>query len=200
MLTNSFVYLAKCRKRSVPMHFRIRLPAAVREEFKVVVSLSSLLCADLTRENALFLYACDASLQGWALCRHESGNGFVSDSRELQFQPSVYVLHLTGSSKWQCLKSRKFRFLLSHILPGEITAFRQMCTVAAQQNVGRKIVIFTDNANVYYVIRKGRSNFHHLNSLARHVLLCELIYNCEIEARWIPTHIMPADKYTRNFK
>ena len=200
ILTNSFEFLAKCRRRPVGMQCRLRLPASVREEFKLIVTLSSWLNADLTRENGLFFYACDASLQGWALCRHESGGGFVSDSRELQFSPSVYVLHVTGSSRWQCLKSRKFRYSLSHILPGEITAFRQMCTLAAKQNVRRRIVIFTDNSNVYYCVRKGRSNCRSLNLLARHVLLCELLYDCEIEVRWIPTHIMPADKYTRNFK
>ena len=121
----------------------------------------------------------------------------VVDSRELQYQPTVQVCHITGSRKWQCRKKKKFAFRLSHILPGEICSFRQTVSMAARENPGMKIVVFTDNANIYFSVRKGRSGAYVLNALCRHVLLAEIVYRCAIEVRWIPSEFMPADRFTR---
>ena len=197
ILRMSFFLLAKLRKRELAPMKRVRLPRAVRDEFRTIAVLSSWLEVDLTRENGLFIYACDASLQGWAICKHESGGGFLVDSRELQFSPSVYVLHLTGSKRWRCLKRKKFAYRLSHILPGEICSFRQTVTLACRENPSRRVIVLTDNANIYFSVRKGRSGVEKLNTLCRHVLLCELVYNCQIEVRWVPSEHMPADRWTR---
>ena len=193
----SFEFLTKARRREVHSDWKVRLPRKVRDEFLTVVALMQFLYADLSRENGFYMYASDASLQGWAYCRHRSGGGWVVDSRELQYLPSVQVLHLTGSSRWQCLKRKKFAYRLSHILPGEICSFRQVVSVAARENRGRRIIVFTDSANIYFSVRKGRSGKVKLNCLCRHVLLCELVYDVCIDVRWIPSEHMPADRYTR---
>ena len=98
---------------------------------------------------------------------------------------------------WRMHRCRRFKRRLQQILPGEITAARQAGTISARQEPGKDIVLLTDNSNVYHALRKGRSSAFLLNCLCRHFLLLELIYRVRFHIRWIPTHLMPADVYTR---
>ena len=47
-------------------------------------------------------------------------------------------------------------------------------------------------------MRKGRSSAFRLNQLCRILLATEIIYGVRFHIRWIPTELMPADKFTRS--
>ena len=95
------------------------------------------------------------------------------------------------------MKIRQFRTRLQQILPGEITGTRQAFVMASRNEKGKDILFLSDNTNVYHSVKKGRSGAFRLNMLCRLGLLVEILYGIRIHMRWVPTHLMPADVFTR---
>ena len=195
LLRNSYQLLQAHMSRDTKKQTKIGLKLAVREEFRDVWLLGQFLKAELRAEPCGSIFACDASTEGWAIVDHPSGGGFINDTGldESPFE-TVLLRHRT----WRLRKQRRFKQRLDHCLSGEICAFRQACSIASRENPGKDIIIYTDNSNVFFTVRKGRSGVYRLNALCRHVLLCEIVFNVRIHVRWCGTDSMPADKYTRD--
>ena len=92
---------------------------------------------------------------------------------------------------------------LSHTPLATVPPTHELTISLTQQFTGATvregdIIIYTDNSNVFFTVRKGRSGVYRLNALCRHVLLCEIVFNVRIHVRWCGTDSMPADKYTRD--
>ena len=194
IIHKSYKLLAKCRKAEVPNKKHIYLNKMIRRELETVVALGPWLVAELRLEPCPEIFACDASVEGWAIVSLPSGLGFTNDSGLAE---TPHETHFLRSDKWRVRKSRWFRKRLDHCLAGEVCAFRQTCVRASRIHPGKDILIYTDNSNVYHAVRKGRSGAPLLNSLCRIVLLCEIMHNVRIHVRWCGTESMPADKYTR---
>ena len=174
----------------------IHLSKEVRREFQAIWALSQFLSTDLTERAADMMYAADASLEGYA---------FVSTSMEPRTEwihdtglvHTPHAARVVGRKRWHLRRQKWFRYDLKRILTGEVCAFRHAAKAAAKENIGKEVIIYTDNSNVYHAISKGRSRTRILNNLCRNVLFLELVYNVRIHARWCPSASMPADKYTR---
>ena len=69
--------------------------------------------------------------------------------------------------------------------------------MASKREPGKDILILTDNSNVYFALKKGRSSKFRLNQLCRAVLAAEVILQVRIHIRWVPTALQPADVFTR---
>ena len=186
-------FLAKKERKNTSKYSYVTLSRKEREELKAVAGLSQWLGTELKMEPAAQLFACDASLNGWGIVQHQAGGHIIDNGLET----NLFEQRLLTDDKWRRRKSRPFKRRLSHVLPGEICAFRQCVTISCREHRGKDIMIYTDNSNIYHAIRKGRSNSPKLNSLARHVLLSEIVYGTRLHVRWCGTKFMPADKYTR---
>ena len=140
--------------------------------------------------------AADASLEGYAFvsAKAEPRADWIHDTG-LVYTP--HAARVVGKKPWRLRRQKWFRYELKMILNGEITAFRHAARLAATENPGKEIIIYTDNANVFHAIQKGRSRSKPLNILCRNVLFLEVLQGVRIHARWIPSAHMPADKYTR---
>ena len=195
LLHRSYGLLAHHRRKETPSWRVIRLPRKVRQEFLHLARLCEWLKADLRVEPAGSIFSCDASLTGWAICELPCGNGFVSDSGVNA--PTPFEEIILVDKRWFPVRIRQFRLRLALILAGEVTAFRQAVSLAAKKFPGRDIIVYTDNTNVYYATRKGRSNVFFLNDLCLHILLTEIVCNVRIHPRWCSTKLMPADRFTR---
>ena len=174
----------------------LHLDKQVRREFGTVWTLISFLKADLTERSAGMMYAADASLEGYAFvsAKAEPRSDWIHDTG------LVYTAHaarVVSKKPWRVRRQKWFRYNLKRILSGEICAFRNAAATAARENIGKEVIIYTDNSNVYHAITKGRSSKRSLNDLCRNVLFLEIVYNVRIHARWCPSASMPADKYTR---
>ena len=174
----------------------LHLDKDVRREFGTVWTLASFLRADLTERSAGLMYAADASLEGYAFvsAKTEPRADWIHDTG------LVYTSHaarVVGKRPWRLRRQKWFRYNLKRILSGEICAFRNAAATAARENIGKEIIIFTDNSNVYHSITKGRSSKRSLNNLCRNILFLEIVYDVRIHARWCPSASMPADKFTR---
>ena len=194
VLFSSYELLAKKRRKETKSQVLIRLPQKVRAEFECVAKLSHFLAAELRMAPADSVFACDASLQGWAITELQSGGGFIPDSG---LSETPFETQLLRSDRWRLRKQRRFRKRLSHVLPGEICGFRQACTMGAKKFKGCDLLVYTDNSNVFHAVRKGRSGSLKLNALCKHILLLELVFKVKVHPRWCSTHSMPADRYTR---
>ena len=174
----------------------LHLDKQVRREFGTVWTLISFLKADLTERSAGMMYAADASLEGYAFvsAKAEPRSDWIHDTG------LVYTAHaarVVSKKPWRVRRQKWFRYNLKRILSGEICAFRNAAATAARENIGKEVIIYTDNSNVYHAITKGRSSKRSLNDLCRNVLFLEIVYNVRIHARWCPSASMPADKFTR---
>ena len=178
----------------MPRERKIRLTKKVRSEFKWIANLSHWLKAALKMEPADNVYACDASLTGWAIVKMQTGQGFINDSGVTE---TPFETQFLQSSRWRPIRVRKFSSRLDHCLVGEGCAFRQAVTLAGTRHPGKDILIYTDNTNVYHVTKKGRSGVPLLNDLCRHCFLMEVVHGIKIHSRWCSTVSMPADKFTR---
>ena len=174
----------------------IHLSKEVRKEFQTVWALSGFLSTDLTERGAETMYAADASLEGYAYVSTatEPHTEWIHDSGLVHTKHAARVM---ARKRWHLRRHKWCRYELFRILTGEICAFRHAATVAAKENVGKEVIIYTDNSNVYHAVSKGRSRTKKLNNLCRNILFLELTYNVRIHARWCPSASMPADKYTR---
>ena len=195
LLHHSYVLLAYHRRKGTASYQNINLPSRVRQEFRNLARLSEWLKTVMRVKPAESIFACDASLSGWAICELPCGNGFVSDAGVNAQTPFEEIMLV--DKRWYPVRVRQFRKRLELILAGEVTAFRQAVSVAAKKFPGHDLVIYTDNTNVYYSTRKGRSNVFLLNELCLHILLTEIIMNVRIHPRWCSTKLMPADRFTR---
>ena len=117
--------------------------------------------------------AVDASCEGWAVVTKETGGAFFVDTGLEEPPPAVKAF--LQRPLWRLSKTRKFGRRLAHILPGEITAARQGIVKHARREPGKDILICTDNSNVYYALKKGRSSKYRLNELCRVVFATEII-------------------------
>ena len=142
------------------------------------------------------MYAADASLEGYAYVSTttEPHTEWIHDTGLVHTQHAARVM---AKKRWHLRRHKWFKYEVGKILTGEICAFRHAATAAAKENVGKKVIIYTDYSNVYHAVSKGRSKTRKLNNLCRNVLFLELVYNVRIHARWCPSASMPADKYTR---
>ena len=142
------------------------------------------------------MYASDASLERYAYVDTpvDPQTEWVHDTGLVH---TAYAARLMERKRWHLRRHRWFRPDIKNILNGEICAFRRAAVAAARQNKNKEAIIYTDNANVYYAIQKGRSNSVNLNILCRNVLFLEITHNVRIHARWCPSASMPADIYTR---
>ena len=174
---------------------KIRLSNAVRAEFFAVAVLGRWLATELKADPAPRMYACDASQMGWAIVDQPTGSGFINDTGLAEDPFETIVLR---SRPWRLRKRRRFKRRLDHILSGEICAFRQTVNISARENAGRDIIIYTDNSNIYYSVKKGRSSVYRLNTLCQHILVAEITYDVRIHVRWCGTKSQPADIYTRD--
>ena len=159
-------------------------------------ALSPFLSTDLTERGAKTMYAADASLEGYSYVSAptEPQTEWIHDTGLVH---TPHAARVVGRKRWHLRRQKWFRYELGKILTGEICAFRHAATAAAKENVGKEVLIYTDNSNVYHAISKGRSRTRKLNNLCRNILFLELVYNVRIHARWCPSSSMPADKYTR---
>ena len=173
----------------------VRLSKAVRDEFRAAAVLLPALESSLDFKPAEYVYASDASLEGWAVVRKQIGGGHIID-RGLE-HPTVETERFLRGESWRTMKIRQFRTRLQQILPGEITGTRQTFVMASRQEKGKDILVLSDNTNVYHSVKKGRSGAYRLNMLCRLGLLVEILYGVRIHMRWVPTHLMPADVFTR---
>ena len=190
-----FKLLKRHRRAGTKKSAIIRLTKKVRQEFEAAAALSAALEHSLDFKPAEDVTAVDASTEGWAVVTKSSGRGFMIDTG-LE-EPPAAVQNFLCSPTWRLRKTRRFRKRLDHILPGEICAARQGIIAHARREPGCDLTILTDNSNVYYALRKGRSSSFRLNELCRIVLAVEVIQQVRIHIRWIPTKMMPADIYTR---
>ena len=174
----------------------IHLSKEVRTEFRTVWALSGYLFADLTARNAECVFACDSSLEGYAVMDADldPDREWIHDTGLVHTSFAARVLR---RKRWRLRRQKWFRYELKMILNGEICAFRHAARMAAAENPGKEIIIYTDNSNVFHAIQKGRSRSKPLNILCRNVLFLEILHGVRIHARWIPSADMPADKYTR---
>lgn len=194
LMFSSFELLAHCRRVDMPAERNLRLSKLVRAEFRWVATLGEWLKAELQMDPADSIFACDASLSGWAITECQTGSGFIPDSGVTE---TPFETQLLRNGRWRPKRVRKFRQRLSHCLQGEICAFRQTATIAARRFPGKDLLIFTDNTNVYHSTKKGRSGVRSLNDLCRHLFLLEVVHGVKFHPRWCSTHSMPADRYTR---
>ena len=174
----------------------LHLDKQVRREFGTVWTLISFLKADLTERSAGMIYAADASLEGYAFvsAKAEPRSDWIHDTG-LVF--TAHAARVVSKKPWRVRRQKWFRYNLKRILSGEICAFRNAAATAARENIGKEVIIYTDNSNVYHAITKGRSSKRSLNDLCRNVLFLEIVYDVRIHARWCPSANMPADKFTR---
>lgn len=174
----------------------LHLDKAVRREFGAVWTLTSFLHADLTERSAGMMYAADSSLEGYAFvsAKTEPKRDWIHDTG-LVF--GGHAARVVSQRTWRVRRQKWFRYNLKRILSGEICAFRNAAATAARENIGKEILIYTDNSNVYHAITKGRSSKRSLNNLCRNILFLEIVYQVRIHARWCPSASMPADKFTR---
>ena len=142
------------------------------------------------------MYAADASLEGYAVVEAETqpSTEWIQDTGLVH---TTHAARVMRSKRWRLRRQKWFRYELKMILNGEICAFRHAARMAAAENPGKEIIIYTDNSNVFHAIQKGRSRSKPLNILCRNVLFLEVLHGVRIHARWIPSAGMPADKYTR---
>ena len=126
---------------------------------------------------------------------HKSGFGPVKSRMAIFI--SVTISRVGQNIQKVSIKIICFLSYSAMILNGEICAFRHAARMAAAENPGKEIIIYTDNANVFHAIQKGRSRSKPLNILCRDVSFLEILHGVRIHARWIPSADMPADKYTR---
>ena len=168
----------------------------MRREFTTVWALTSFLNADLTERAASMMYAADSSLEGYAFVSApvEPRKDWIHDTGLVHTSFAARVLR---RKRWRLRRQKWFRYELKMILNGEICAFRHAAMMAAKENPGKEIIIYTDNSNVYHGIQKGRARSKPLNILCRNVLFLEIMYGVRIHARWCPSACMPADKNTR---
>ena len=148
----------------------------MRREFTTVWALTSFLNADLTERAASMTYAADSSLEGYAFvsATTEPRSDWIHDTG-LVYTP--HAARVVSKKRWLLRRQKWFRYNLKRILSGEICAFRNAAATAARENIGKEIIIYTDNSNVYHAISKGRSRTRVLNNLCRNILFLELIYN-----------------------
>ena len=174
----------------------LHLDKEVRREFTTVWALTSFLNADLTERAASMMYAADSSLEGYAFVSApvEPRKDWIHDTGLVH---TSHAARVVSRKQWHLRRQKWFRYNLKRILSGEICAFRNAAATAARENIGKEVIIYTDNSNVYHAITKGRSSKRSLNDLCRNVLFLEIVYNVRIHARWCPSASMPADKYTR---
>ena len=174
----------------------IRLSKKVRDEFAVAGALAPGLEHSLDFKPATEIVASDSSLEGWAIVSKASGSGFFRDTGLEEPEPRAAAF-LTGDG-WRVRKSRAFRTRpLDFILPGEITGARQAVITHSRREPGTDFILYTDNSNIYFSVKKGRSSTFRLNSLCRCILLAELVYGTRVHVRWCKSELMPADIHTR---
>ena len=142
------------------------------------------------------MFAADASLEGYAVVESET-NPEVEWINDTGLVHTTFAARVLRKKRWRLRRQKWFRYELKMILNGEICAFRHAARMAAAENPGKEIIIYTDNSNVFHAIQKGRSRSKPLNILCRNVLFLEILHGVRIHARWIPSADMPADKYTR---
>ena len=93
------------------------------------------------------MYAADASLEGYAFvsAKSEPRRDWIHDTG-LVF--TGHAARVVSQRTWRLRRQKWFRYELGKILTGEICAFRHAATAAAKENVGKEVLIYTDNSNV----------------------------------------------------
>ena len=127
-------------------------------------ALSPFLSTDLTERGAKTMYAADASLEGYSYVSAptEPQTEWIHDTGLVH---TPHAARVVGRKQCDLRRQKWFRYELGRILSREICAFRHAATAAAKENVGKEVLIYTDNSNVYHAITKGRSRTRKLNNL-----------------------------------
>jgi hypothetical protein len=200
-------WLDRCGARAVSV---ARLPPAVARELTIAVGVAPLAYSNLRLETARDVVATDASEFGFGVVAATPAAALVRDAAQVTGKHSIPMLGGVDGprvelqpildSRWRTILATPVR-VASHITSLEATAV-VMATrwlLSSPYNLGKQVLLLSDNAAVVCGAAKGRSSSPALRfNLARLAAWC-LAGDLRLAVSWVPTAHNPADSPSRLF-
>jgi len=100
--------------------------------------------------------------------------------------------------KWRPLLHRRWRYS-EHINLGELQSVVLWLQRVARSEAwhGCRVLVWTDSGVALGVLRKGRARSFSLGGRYRKLAALLLVADLELDVRWLPTHLQPADALSR---
>lgn len=161
---------------------------SVAAELRALVHLAPLCVCKLPMHGFPKIIATDASSAGMAVVSLKASK--------------VPPLNDIMARRWVTAIQHRWRWPLTHINHGELSAVSVgvRWVVSHPTSVHSWVFLICDSQVVCAILHKGRTSAYRLLGPLRRLWAWVLAADLHLSELWVPTHLMPADQASRNFK